>query len=309
MTRAFSWRAKKTKKVWQRAAPGILYSEIAEEIAAANGLKAFVMPTVGRHLRVVQSNVSDARFLKDLATKARSRDAFTAQLGTEASEDIAKVRGEAHRARLMLEWVHTKQLSVGRSLSLKAEAGGRFDGGDADRGSGVETGFRLGYLDANSGLDMAMLGRVLVVHESDYRDWGLGVQASWDPGEKQRGFRVSVTSTRGQDGGGRTTLWNNANTVTSPPGMGAMGMGSQSRMESEVAYGGLKALGLPGLLTPYSRLRWAGQGRELAWGTAWSLPPRSQLALPLMLELEALRRENRTSPADLAVLVRMSIPF
>ena len=171
MTRAFSWRAKKTKKVWQRAAPGILYSEIAEEIAAANGLKAFVMPTVGRHLRVVQSNVSDARFLKDLATKARSRDAFTAQLGTEASEDIAKVRGEAHRARLMLEWVHTKQLSVGRSLSLKAEAGGRFDGGDADRGSGVETGFRLGYLDANSGLDMAMLGRVLVVHESDYRDW------------------------------------------------------------------------------------------------------------------------------------------
>ena len=238
-------------------------------------------------------------------------DAFWAQLGTEASEDIAKVRGEAHRARLMLEWVHTKQLSVGRSLSLKAEAGGRFDGGDAEGGRGAETGFRLGYLDASSGLDVALHGRVLVVHESDYRDWGLGVQASWDPGEKQRGFRVSVTSTRGQDGGGRTTLWNNANMVTRPVGMDAMGgMGSQSRMESEVAYGGMKALGLPGLLTPYSRLRWAGQGRELAWGTAWNLPPRSQLALPLMLEMEAMRRrENRTGTADLAVLVRMSIPF
>ena len=237
-------------------------------------------------------------------------DAFWAQLGTEASEDIAKVRGEAHRARLMLEWVHTKQLSVGRSLSLKAEAGGRFDGGDAEGGRGAETGFRLGYLDASSGLDVALHGRVLVVHESDYRDWGLGVQASWDPGEKQRGFRVSVTSTRGQDGGGRTTLWNNANMVTRPVGMDAMGgMGSQSRMESEVAYGGMKALGLPGLLTPYSRLRWAGQGRELAWGTAWNLPPLSQLALPLMLEMEAMRRENRTGTADLAVLVRMSIPF
>ena len=238
-------------------------------------------------------------------------DAFWAQLGTEASEDIAKVRGEAHRARLMLEWVHTKQLSVGRSLSLKAEAGGRFDGGDAEGGRGAETGFRLGYLDASSGLDVALHGRVLVVHESDYRDWGLGVQASWDPGEKQRGFRVSVTSTRGQDGGGRTTLWNNANMATRPVGMDAMGgMGSQSRMESEVAYGGMKALGLPGLLTPYSRLRWAGQGRELAWGTAWNLPPRSQLALPLMLEMEAMRRrENRTGTADLAVLVRMSFPF
>ena len=236
-------------------------------------------------------------------------DAFSAQLGTEAFEDIAKVRGEAHRARLMLEWVHTKQLSVGRSLSLKAEAGGRLDGGDADRGSGVETGFRLGYLDANSGLDVAMLGRVLVVHESDYRDWGLGVQASWDPGEKQRGFRASVTSTRGQDGGGRTTLWNNANMVTRPVGMDAMGMSSQSRIESEVAYGGLRVLGLPGLLTPYSRLRWAGQSRELAWGTAWSLPPRSQQGLPLILEWEAMGRENSMGPADLAVLVRMSIPF
>ena len=58
-----------------------------------------------------------------------------------------------------------------------------------------------------------------------------------------------------------------------------------------------------------ARLRWAGQGRELAWGTAWNLPPLSQLALPLMLEMEAMRRENRTGTADLAVLVRMSIPF
>ena len=236
-------------------------------------------------------------------------DTFTAQLGTEASEDIAKVRGEANRARLMLEWVHTMQQSAGRSLSLKAEAGGRFDGGDAERGSGVETGFRLGYLDANSGLDVAMLGRVLVVHESDYRDWGLGVQASWDPGEKQRGFRASVTSTRGQDGGGRTTLWNNAHMVTRPVGMDAMGMSSQSRTESEVAYGGLRVLGLPGLLTPYSRLRWAGQSRELAWGTVLSLPPRSQQGLPLILEWEAMGRENSMGPADLAVLVRMSIPF
>ena len=239
-------------------------------------------------------------------------DAFTAQLGTAASEDIAKVTGHAHRARLMLEWVHDEVVvfaTPGRTMYLKAEVGGRFDGGDADRGSGAETGFRLGYLDANSGLDVVMLGRVLVVHESDYRDWGLGVQASWDPGEKQRGVRVSVTSTRGQDGGGRTTLWNNANTVTRPPGMGAMGMSSQSLMESEVAYAGLTAPGVPGLLTPYSRLRWAGQGRELAWGTAWSLPPRAPLALPLMLELEAVRRETRTGPADLAVLVRMSTPF
>ena len=94
-----------------------------------------------------------------------------------------------------------------------------------------------------------------------------------------------------------------------PAGLGAMEMGSQYRMESEVAYGGVKALGLPGLLTPYSRLRWGGQGRELALGTAWSLPTGSQQALPLLLELETIRREAQTGPADLAVLARLSLPF
>ena len=239
----------------------------------------------------------------ELALRA---DVFTAQLRTDATDDIAKVSGKAYRGRLMLEWVHDLPMSAGRSLGLQLEAGGRIDGGDADRGAGVETGLRLGYLDANHGLDVALHGRTLVVHESDYRDWGLGVQASWDPGEKQRGFRASVMSTWGRDGGGRTTLWDNADVT----GMGAMSMASQYRMESEVAYAGMKAPGVPGLLTPYSRLRWAGPGRELALGTAWSLPPRLQLALPLMLELEAMRRENSMGPADLAVvLVRMSISF
>ena len=236
-------------------------------------------------------------------------DAFTARLETEALEDIAKVGGEAHRGRLMLEWVHDRELSEGRTLRVKAEAGGRFDGGDADGGGGVESGFRLGYLDAHYGLDVALQGRVLVVHESDYRDWGVGVQASWDPGEKQRGLRVSVMSTLGQDGGGRTTLWDNADAVMRPAGKGAMGIGSQYRMESEVAYAGMKAPGLPGLLTPYSRLRWAGQDRELALGTAWTLPTRSQLALPATFELEGLRRESITGQSDYELLLRISIHF
>ncbi len=232
-------------------------------------------------------------------------DAFTAKVETDALEDIAQASGAAHRGRLMLEWVYERKLSVWRSLSLQAEAGGRFDGGDADRGAGVETGFRLGYLDTNRGLDVALHGRVLVVHESDYRDWGVGVQASWDPGEKQRGFRASVMSSWGQDGGGRTTLWDNADALMRPARMGAPGLGSQFRMGSEVAYAGIKAPGLPGVLTPYGRLRWSGHNRELAWGTSWS----PVVDLPAMLELEAIRRENLTGPADLGVFLRASIPF
>ena len=60
----------------RRSPHDVVYTPIdvtSSEIAAANGLTPVVTPTVGRHLRVVQSNVSDAQFLKELAAKVRDR--------------------------------------------------------------------------------------------------------------------------------------------------------------------------------------------------------------------------------------------
>ena len=65
---------KQIQRVWQKPAPGILYSEIAEQIAREHGLTPVVKKSVGRHLRVVQANKSDAQFLKELAAKSRDRD-------------------------------------------------------------------------------------------------------------------------------------------------------------------------------------------------------------------------------------------
>ncbi len=234
-------------------------------------------------------------------------DVLSTRLATDASADIAGVSGEARRGRLMLEWIHDESLSADRTLRLKLEAGGRFDGGDADRGAGMETGFRVAYLDANSGLDVSLHGRVLLVHESGYRDWGAGIQANWDPGLKRRGFRASVASSWGRDGDGRTTLWDNADAITGP--VGALAQGSRLRMESEVAYAGLRTPGLPGLFTPYSRLRWTGRGRELAWGTSWNLVANGQSTLPFTLELEGVKRANATGQSDYGVLLRLSIPL
>ncbi len=62
------------QRVWQTSAPGILYSEIAERIASEHGLTPVVTKTVGWHLRVVQGNISDAQFLKQLAAKSRDKD-------------------------------------------------------------------------------------------------------------------------------------------------------------------------------------------------------------------------------------------
>ncbi|CAM2066708.1 Phage late control D family protein [Sulfidibacter corallicola] len=72
--KGFKLSGKENQKVWQKPAPGILYSEIAEHIARANGLSPVIEPTLTPHLRVVQSNQSDAHFLQELAKKARAQD-------------------------------------------------------------------------------------------------------------------------------------------------------------------------------------------------------------------------------------------
>lgn len=72
--KGFKLAGTENQKVWQKPAPGILYSDIAEEIAAANTLTPVVMPTKGAHLRVTQSNICDAQFLKERAEKARDLD-------------------------------------------------------------------------------------------------------------------------------------------------------------------------------------------------------------------------------------------
>ena len=235
-------------------------------------------------------------------------DSFTARLGTNASKDIERVSGQVSRTRMMLEIVHDKPLEAGRSLSIKAEFGHRHDAGDADRGSGAEAGFRLGYLDAAGGLDIAWHGRMLLVRESDYRDFGVGIQVSWDSGEKHRGLQLSMMSSRGHDGGGRTTLWNNSALVTRPMGSGYMPNASQTSTSSEVAYG-MDIFGGWGLLTPYSRLQLAGYGRDLRVGTELSLLSRGLPAQPAKFQLEGIMRETPNRMIDLGMMLGISIPF
>ena len=236
-------------------------------------------------------------------------DSFTARLRTGVLADVSRVTGQANRTRMLIEVVHDKPLTAGRSLSVKAEFGSRHDAGDADRGFGMEAGFRLGFLDANSGLDIAWHGRVLLVHGSDYRDWGTGFEVGWDPGKKNKGLRLSTMSSVGQDVGGRTTLWNNSALGTRPMNADHLGTYSQqTRTDSEVSYG-MDVFDGWGLLTPYSRLQIAGYGRDLRVGTELSLLSRWLAAMPARFHLEGIRRETPNGMIDLGAMLGISIPF
>ena len=238
-----------------------------------------------------------------------SADAFMAELSTDAADDISGVSGEAQRARVMVDWLSNSTMEAGQDFSWKAEIGGRFDGGDGIEGAGIEAGFRAGLVDSDQGLDVALGARALLLHENDASDYGIGVQVTWDPGEKRKGMVASLGSSYGQDRGGSTSLWDNGNAMNP---IGTMWQETQVRVDGEIGYAGmLTPFGLPGTVMPYSRARFSGYGQEFGVGTRWTPAETSSTdsLLPATFELEGLTRETRTGLSDLALVLRMSIPF
>ena len=235
-------------------------------------------------------------------------DGFHAAISMRPTAKIGAVTGTANRSRVMMEVVHRLRWGE-KSVSVKSEAGGRCDTGDAGQGCGAEVGGRVGFSDPASGLDFAVHGRSLVQGISGYRDWGFGAQMSWDPGLKHNGLRIALNASQGQDGRGRTSIWNG-----STDRWGSMGLGQVARLrpgrrtEGEVTYG-LDVMGGRGLLTPYSRLDLGGSGRALRWGAEMNLAGRSEDSRPFLFNLESTRRTPASAPGKMGVAFRMSIPF
>ena len=234
-------------------------------------------------------------------------DGFMSNIAIDPLEQIREVFGRASRARAMLEAVHQRG-GRKRSFSLKGEIGGRLDRGEAVHGAAMEAGLRLGFIDTPTGLDLSLQGRMLLFHDGGYRDWGAGLQASWDPGNKRRGLRMSAASSHGQNGRGGATLWDHSHAYAFGQGRGLPeNPVPLNRIDSEAAYS-MEVLQGRGLLTPFSRLRWTGHGKELSVGSEFGFQPRSPDTNPLNLELQGVRGKSSRGP-DMGVRIRMSIPF
>ena len=123
---------KQIQRVWQKPAPGILYSEIAEQIAREHGLSAAVEPTIGRHMRVVQGNASDAVFLKNLAAKSRSSNGNAGYVFFIQDNELHfRARKLSGRPGLVLEYF-TDREGMLRSFTPSTQS-------QCTKGSGTET--------------------------------------------------------------------------------------------------------------------------------------------------------------------------
>ena len=150
-------------------------------------------------------------------TLAVKVDAFAVELETDEEEGLAKVKSDTERLRLMLESRSELSSTDASRLELSVEAGGRWDGGDADVGWGLEIGGGLNYRNTEAGLGLAARGRYLVTHrESNFEDWGASIALSLDPGAPEEGVALSLTPAWGNAVSQVDTLWQNPLT----PGLG-----------------------------------------------------------------------------------------
>ena len=220
-------------------------------------------------------------------------DALLTWTSSEATESLAEAEPETSRLRLALEASREFALASGASLTPSFEVGLRYDGGDAETGSGVELGGGLRY--AGSGFTIQVNARGLLAHaDGDYEEWGVSGSVRLDPGERGRGLSMRLGSSWGAPAGGAEQLWRQRNLA----GLSSSGeFDPGSRLDAEVGYG---LGGMGGLLTPYGGMSVSERVQTYRVGSRFMLDERFSMSL------EGERREG-TDDVDHGLALRGSL--
>ena len=209
-------------------------------------------------------------------------DALWSRTRSEKTHALAASDATVTRLRAGLEASWQIGLESGATLTPGLEVGARHDGGDAERGAGIELGASLGFRDPASGFSMDLSARKLIAHDDDdFEENGLAVSFTFDPRpDSARGLSVSLRQDAGKATGGVDTLF--------MPEVLAPGDGGGSATTAEAAWG-LPALAGRFTIAPHARLRMDDDTRDYTLG--WRLTP-ERGAPDLSLGLEATRRED-----------------
>ena len=193
----------------------------------------------------------------DLAARA---DAFAVSLRPRDEAPAA-----ARRARLALEGRSHWQVSADESVRPSLDLGLRWDGGDADRGAGLELAGELAYAHARHGLTVEARARRLLVHQAGgFRQWGASLVLRRESGDR-RGLRMSLGPRWGEADNPARSLWQGRRPGT-VPAAGA----DASWNPDEITFQGGYCLGRSrdGRVTPFVEAGAGADGR-LRLGTRW----------------------------------------
>ena len=202
---------------------------------------------------------------------------------------------DAYRLRASLQGTHNQGLTSGNRLISMLELGLRYDGGDGETGNGVELGGRLDYQGGRVGIGTH--GRILVAHEGDLDEWGVGGAIQINPDRHGRGLSLTLTPTWGTTTGGIQRLWTEGMALRKEDEQDTY---TGLRLESEISYG------LPhggGLLTPYIGMNLLEDKHHYRMGGRFNLRD------TMTLNLEAERLEQDDTDPENGIGIRFELQW
>ena len=144
----------------------------------------------GRGILSVHGNES-AQF--ELALRS---DTMYSQVKASASTNLRSAKGTANRLRVMLEGTGSWAITSKGMLKSTLEAGLRYDGGDAETGTGIEIGGGLAL--RVGAIEFATDARGIVAHEAQlYDEWGFSSSVEYRPHQDGRGLNLNLGSSWG----------------------------------------------------------------------------------------------------------------
>ena len=187
-----------------------------------------------------------------------------------AAGNLAAGKAGVSRVRAVLEGSRELKFAAGRTLTPSVEVGVRQDGGDAETGLGIETGFGVVYAEPRVGLMLDAMVNLLVAHQdSRYREWGFTGSVRFDPGLAGRGLSLTMMPSLGSASQGAGRLWALQDMSGLAPFGTPFDLGGQ--FAADVGYG-MAGPGDRGTGTPYAGVTRSGMGyQSMRYGWRWEV--------------------------------------
>ena len=223
-------------------------------------------------------------------------DAMWLRTQSETVEGMEGTEADVSRLRLALEGSRAMALASGATFTPSAEFGVRYDGGDAETGTGLEAGAGVRYASGALSIEGAVRG-VLAHRQSGYEEWVASGSIRLAPETSGRGLSLTVAPAWGSVSNGARRLWS-ARYASEIAAHDATETGL--RLDAEMGYG-LRAPAGIGVASPYTALSLSYGGvHTVRLGTRWNVSPGANL------NAEVSRSVGNEVPAD-AVMLRAAV--
>ena len=195
------WSARTGMDVWGMGGAGWGAMQVTDQYRDAETDISMMMGAVGIYNALARLGEMG------LALKG---DGFMTRLKSDERETLPQTEAEAQRVRFMLEGQLDHLISEKGMFTFLVDIGGRWDGGSAETGLGLEQGGSLSYLNTARGWSIEAIGRHLLAHQqADFEEWGASLAFRIDPGMHGRGLQVTMTPSWGNSVSRTDAMWDN----------------------------------------------------------------------------------------------------